>query len=163
MPLFMRIEGVEGPYEVEGLGEDLFAIDSYSQSLFLPTSEGGAHSRTISTPNVGEFMITKKVDSSTALLMQSLCRAECYDKIEVFDCVTESESDAPTAVSTITMENASVASLSYSGANEQEATQALGVRFDKITWAISSVDRLTGKVEPPKEYLWEAKQAGVRS
>jgi type VI protein secretion system component Hcp len=163
MPLFMRIDGVEGPYAVEGLGEDLFAIDSYNQSLFLPVSEGGAHARTISTPNISEMMITKKVDASTALLMQALCRAEIYDKVEIFDCVTESESDQPSPVSTITMENATIGQLSYNGANETEPTQALGIRFDKITWAISSVDRLTGKVEPPKEYMWEAKQAGVRS
>ena len=163
MPLFMRISDVEGPYSVAGLGDDLFSIDSYSQSLFLPTSEGGGHARTISTPNVGEFMITKKVDSSTALLMQALCKAEHYDTIEIFDCVTEADSEQPSPVSTITMEQATISSLSYSGANEVEATQALGIRFDKITWAISSVDRLTGTVEPPKEYMWEASMGGSRS
>ena len=163
MPLFMHISDVEGPYTVEGLGEDLFSIDGYSQALYLPTSEGGAHARTIGTPNVGEFMVTKKVDASTALLMQALCTAATYDTITVYDCVTESGAEAPTAVSTITMDNAVIRQLSYHGANEVEATQALAITFDKINWAISSVDRLTGNVEPPKEYMWEAKAGGVRS
>ena len=39
----------------------------------------------------------------------------------------------------------------------------LGVKFDTVHWEISSVDRLTGTVEPAKEYLWEAKAGGVRS
>ncbi len=163
MPLFMQIEGVEGPYEVAGLGEDLFAIDSYSQALYLPSSEGGGHARTISTPNIGEFVVSKKVDSSTALLMQALCKAETYDEIKVFDCVTESGAEQPTPVSTITMSNVVIRQLSYSGANEMEPTQVLSMTFDKIHWAISSVDRMSGEVETPKEYEWSAAAGGVRS
>lgn len=162
MPLFMRISDVEGPYSVGDLGDELFSIDSFSQAMHLPTSEGGAHARTIGTPNVGEFRVTKKVDSSTALLMRALLTAATYDQITVYDVVTESSGEMAPA-STITMENAVIRDLSYHAANEVEATQELSITFDKINWAISSVDRLTGNVEPPKEYLWEAKAAGVRS
>jgi type VI protein secretion system component Hcp len=163
MPLFMHIEGCEGPYEVEGMGDNLFAIDSYSHGLYQPQSEGGGHSRAISTANVSEFIITKKVDSNTALLMQALCKNTAFDEIKVFDCVTEADADHPTPVSTITMTNSSIVSLTYSGASEAEATQVLSVKFDTIHWEISSVDRLKGTVEAAKEYLWEAKAAGVRS
>lgn len=163
MPLFMHIEGVEGPYEVEGLGADLFAIDGYSHGMYQPQSEGGGHSRAISTANVSEFIITKKVDSSTALLMQALCKNQAFTEVKVFDCVTEADSDQPTPVSTITFTNASIVSLQYSGHSESEATQVLGIKFDTVHWEISSVDRLTGTVEQAKEYLWEAKAGGVRS
>ncbi len=162
MPLFMRISDVEGPYTVAKLGDELFSIDSYAQALDLPSSEGGGHARTISTPKVSEFRVTKKVDSSTALLMQSLCTAATYDVITVYDVVTESTGELAPA-STITMHNAVIRHLSYHGANEAEATQELFITFDKINWAISSVDRLTGNVEAAKEYEWQARDAGVRS
>lgn len=163
MPLFMHIEGVEGPYEVTGLGDNLFSVDSYSHGLYQPQSEGGGHSRAISTANVSEFIVTKKVDSSTALLMQALCKNEAFTEVKVFDCVTEADATQPTPVSTITFTNASIVSLTYSGHNEAEANQVLGIKFDTIHWAISSVDRNTGTVEPAKEYQWEAKAGGVRS
>ncbi|MFN8179161.1 MAG: type VI secretion system tube protein Hcp [bacterium] len=163
MPLFMHIEGVEGPYEVEGLGEDLFSVDTFSHGLYQPQSEGGGHSRAISTAQVSEFIVSKKVDSSTALLMQAICKNQAFDEIKVFDCVTEADAEQPTPVSTYTMTNASIVSLTYSGSSDSEASQVLAIKFDTIHWQISSVDRLTGKVEDPKEYLWEAKAAGVRS
>lgn len=163
MPLFLKFADIEGPYEVAGVDDQMFSIDSYSQSLFLPVSEGGAHSRIIGTPNVSELMVTKKVDSSTALLMQALCENKQLTEVILYDCATAGDSTEPTPVVKVTMESATIASLSYSGANEVEATQALGLRFDKITWEIGSVDRVSGEVETPKMYEWSAAQAGVRS
>jgi type VI secretion system Hcp family effector len=159
----MEIDGIDGPYEVAGVGEKLFSIDSYSHGLYQPVSEGGGHSRLIGTANVSEFIITKKVDASSALLMQALCENKHIPEIKVYDCATESDSTEPTPVVTVTFTDATIASLTYSGANNAEATQVLGIRFDTCEWEISNLDRVSGTVEAPQMYKWEAKAAGVRS
>ena len=163
MPLFMHVDNpdIEGPYQVDGLDDKVFKIDSYSHGLYQPTSEGGAHSRTISSANVSELIVTKKVDSSTALLMQALCKNTHFDGITIYDCVQVSDADEVTPAVKITMTGTAITSLTYSGADGAEATQVLGIKFDTIEWEITTVDRVSGQLGAAQMYKWEATKSGA--
>jgi type VI secretion system Hcp family effector len=164
MPLYLEIDGLEGPVaEVPGIGlADVFTIEGFSHGLNQSYGPEGAFARTTGSANVQLLNVQKKVDGSTPLLMQTLCQNDHYEEVNIYDAIALTGGELHQFMK-ITMRHVSVADIQYSGFTEGEAQETVSFRFSEIVWDIDPLDKETGEALGVRSFEWSAEASGTRT
>lgn len=139
---------VKGDSLLEGF-KDKIEIMSYSHNVAMQvTNDQSNTERTSGRPHIGEFTLTKFVDSSTPTLNQLCTNGGHLAEAKI--TVTRNSAaaaDAPLmAFITYTLSNVIISNLSVSGGSGGKPVETMSLNFTKIKWELTA-QKLDGNKE----------------
>jgi len=139
---------VKGDSLLEGFIEKI-EIMSYSHNVAMQvTNDQSNTERTSGRPHIGEFTLTKFVDSSTPTLNQLCTNGDSLAEAKI--TVTRNaaaSADAPLmAFITYTLNNVIISNLSVSGGSGGKPVETMSLNFTKIKWELNA-QKLDGNKE----------------
>jgi len=130
---------IKGDSLIEGY-KDKIEVMSYSHNVAMQVTNDVSNSeRTSGKPHIGEFTLTKFVDTSTPNLNQYCCAGKPIAEAKVIIGRNASESSGqvlPFIVYTLT--NAVISNVSVSGGSGGKPVETLSLNFTKIKWELTA-------------------------
>lgn len=151
---FLKIEGVQGESSSDAKHKEWIDISSFSFGVSNPALNSGA-TRTNGIPKFADVMVSKWIDKSTPILMESVCKGKVFPKVEI-DVVSSELGTAIEKHMTYKLQDVLVSSFQTGRAPGQGGTSAgmtnewpqesISLNFTKIEVSYSTVDAATGLV-----------------
>ena len=144
---YLKFDGVDGECKDP-------AHDKWIDVSSIQFGAGRAITGAGSTRNVGpathqDVKVTKWIDKSTPILMESVCKGKVYPKVEIeVTAAGYDPTSSNTTYLTYVLENVIISSYSTGGVGgDTVPTEELSLNFTKIEYSYSSQNNNTGEVE----------------
>lgn len=130
---------IKGDSMLEGF-VDKIEVLSYSHNVAMQvTNDVSNKERTSGRPHIGEFTITKYVDSSTASLNDHCCAGKDIPSAIITVGRNSGVDDGKTMPFIVyTLSNVIVSSVSVSGGTGGKPVETISLNFTKIKWELTS-------------------------
>jgi type VI secretion system secreted protein Hcp len=161
MPIYMKVEGIDGSVTAAG-HEKWIELDSaqFGVNRHITNPTGRGTNREAAVPAVSEIVITKHTDDAST----SLFRAALYGegkKVKIDFCKTDKDKIEPYLQ--IELENTLVSSYSVSGQGghgvvHNRPEESMTLNFTKISYHSIHMDH-ANKTGKPDRAMWDAAQA----
>ena len=148
---YVKIGDIQGESKDAG-HKNWIELRSISQELLRPMKAGaGGAMRHRASVDVGDVIMTKVVDKSSARLMEAVCKGTNYPEVQL-DLCTSSEGQKRTPYMRFTLKDARVTRYTIGGSTEDGAVpmETIAINFREIRWTYDVLDdqnRSRGKVE----------------
>lgn len=149
-------DDIKGDSLLEGY-KDKIEIMSYSHNVAMQVTNDVSNSeRTSGKPHVGEFTLTKFIDSSTPTLNDYLCRGKPITQAKITIGRNASESSGQLLPFIVyTLDNVILSNLSVSGGTGGKPVETMSLNFSKIKWELTT-QKDDGTKEGVASTVWDA-------
>lgn len=130
---------IKGDCLLEGF-KDKIEIMSYSHNVAMQVTNDVSNSeRTSGKAHIGEFSLTKFIDSSTPILNTYCCAGKPIASVKVSVACNGAEgSDQLLALITYTLTDVIISNVSVSGGIGGKPVETLSLNFTKIKWELAA-------------------------
>lgn len=130
---------IKGDCQLEGY-TDKIEVMSYSHNVAMQVTNDVSNSeRTSGKPHIGEYTVTKFIDTSTPTLNEYCCAGKPIAEVKVTIGRNAAEGDGkimPFIVYTLT--NVVLSNVSVSGGTGGKPVETLSMNFTKIKWELTA-------------------------
>ena len=152
-PIYMKFPNIDGDVTAQG-HEKWIELNSFQwgvgRSISSPT--GGSAGREASAPSVGEIIVTKSMDKSSAKLLQEALVGNPAGPV-VIDLVKNGFNGSPFVYGKYTLENVLVSGYSVSSGGDNPS-ESISLNFAKITFSFFD-QTPTGGIGSPIEACYD--------
>jgi type VI secretion system secreted protein Hcp len=160
---YMKIDGIPG----EALDEkhkDWIELMSFHQETVQPTSptDTSAGSGTSARVNMGDLVITKRMDKASPKLWEACCKGTHIPTISI---EANRQTGDKVKYLEVKMENVIVSRVNTdaTGSNEDVPHEIVSLKFAKIKWTYTQTSRETGKAMGSVMAGWDMMKNAAQS
>lgn len=148
-------DDIKGDSLLEGY-KDKIEVMSYSHNVAMQVTNDVSNSeRTSGKPHVGEFTLTKFIDSSTPTLNGYLCAGKPITQAKITVGRNASESSGQLLPFIVyTLDNVILSHISVSGGTGGKPVETLSLNFSKIKWELTT-QKDDGTKEGVASNVWD--------
>ncbi|MCD5996382.1 type VI secretion system tube protein Hcp [Pseudomonas sp. CDFA 602] len=146
---------IKGDSMLEGYANKI-EVMSYSHNVAMQVTNDVSNSeRTSGKPHIGEFTLTKFVDSATPSINEYCCGGKPIAEVKVTVGSNAAESNGQLMPFIIyTLSNVVVSNVSVSGGGSGKPVETLSLNFTKIKWELTA-QKDNGTMEVTAASTWD--------
>ncbi|MFC2973441.1 Hcp family type VI secretion system effector [Azotobacter bryophylli] len=146
---------IKGDCLLEGYS-DKIELMSYSHNVAMQvTNDVSNTERTSGKPHIGEFTVTKFVDTSTPTLNEYCCAGKSIPEVKITIGRNASENDGKILPFIVyTLNNVVLSNVSVSGGAGGKPVETLSLNFTKIKWELTA-QKNDGSKEGTSASTWD--------
>jgi type VI secretion system secreted protein Hcp len=142
---YLKIGDIKGE-STDSAHQDWIELASISQGVTRPVSGAGSGGRISGPSNFKEVAVTKWIDKSTPILMESICQGRVYPKVEI-DIVSSQAGSPNTNYLQYELKDVIVTSYQTGGSASGDPlpTEELSLNFTEIKVTYTQQENATGE------------------
>ncbi|NHN76985.1 type VI secretion system tube protein Hcp [Azotobacter chroococcum] len=148
-------DDIKGDSQIEGY-TDKIELMSYSHNVAMQvTNDVSNTERTSGKPHIGEFTVTKFVDTSTPSLNEYCCAGKAIPEVKITVGRNSAESNGQILPFIVyTLNNTVLSNVSVSGGAGGKPVETLSLNFTKIKWELTA-QKNDGSKEGTAASTWD--------